>query len=291
VLALVSALGLALTAPAGAVGSATTTAYPIPTVVAVRAATHPGYDRYVLQFDRATPPAASVAWVSQVIGDFSGLPVPVPGRAFLRLVVQGQGFNPYTGRATFPHDLAFALPALVATRGAGDFEGVLTLGIGVAKKTWVRLTRLSNPGRIVVDVGNSVPWTWRGIAFLDKKRFAVGTEPYERYVIRPVRTDMPVTSSLDRLFAGPTAAERNANLVFVASEATGFKVLSVSGQIARIQLTGGCNSGGSTYTIAGEIAKTLKPLSTVTWIKIYDPAGRTEQPTGNRDSIPECLEP
>ncbi len=30
---------------------------------------------------------------------------------------------------------------------------------------------------------------------------------------------------------------------------------------------------------------------TVDFVKIYDPAGRTENPTGQVDSIPECLEP
>jgi len=29
----------------------------------------------------------------------------------------------------------------------------------------------------------------------------------------------------------------------------------------------------------------------VDWVKIYDPAGTTENPTGHVDSIPECLEP
>jgi hypothetical protein len=61
--------------------------------------------------------------------------------------------------------------------------------------------------------------------------------------------------------------------------------------VARVQLTGGCSSGGSTVTIAGEIMPTLRQLGTVDWVKIYDPAGHTEHPLGHQDSIPACLEP
>jgi len=45
------------------------------------------------------------------------------------------------------------------------------------------------------------------------------------------------------------------------------------------------------FTIANEIMPTLKQFSSVRWVKIYDPAGHTERPTGHTDSIPTCLEP
>ncbi len=35
----------------------------------------------------------------------------------------------------------------------------------------------------------------------------------------------------------------------------------------------------------------LRQFSTVDHVKIYDPSWRTENPTGQTDSIPECLEP
>ncbi len=58
-----------------------------------------------------------------------------------------------------------------------------------------------------------------------------------------------------------------------------------------MRLVGGCSSGGSTVTVAESIASTLKAFPTVDWVKIYSPGGTTERPTGNSDSIPECLEP
>jgi hypothetical protein len=44
-------------------------------------------------------------------------------------------------------------------------------------------------------------------------------------------------------------------------------------------------------TIADEITPTLRQLAAVRWVKIYDPAGHTERPTGHSDSVPICLEP
>jgi Fe-S cluster biogenesis protein NfuA len=77
----------------------------------------------------------------------------------------------------------------------------------------------------------------------------------------------------------------------VTSGASGFTALSIEAGVARVRLVGGCASGGSTLTIADEISRTLKQFPTVTAVKIFDPQGNTEQPTGPGDSIPLCLEP
>ena len=44
-------------------------------------------------------------------------------------------------------------------------------------------------------------------------------------------------------------------------------------------------------TVADEIMATLRQFDTVDVVKIFDPFGRTERPTGRTDSIPGCLEP
>jgi hypothetical protein len=56
-------------------------------------------------------------------------------------------------------------------------------------------------------------------------------------------------------------------------------------------MTGGCGSGGSTFTVAQEIIPTLTQFPTVQYVKILDPDGNTEEPDGPSNSIPECLEP
>ena len=93
------------------------------------------------------------------------------------------------------------------------------------------------------------------------------------------------------LFAGPTEAEYKRGLRFVASGADGFTNLSIRSGVARVRLTGGCRSGGSTFTVANEIRPTLKQFASIRYVKVLDPLGRTERPTGSSDSIPECLEP
>lgn len=35
----------------------------------------------------------------------------------------------------------------------GDFEGVLSVGIGMRKQTWVKASTLTAPTRLVIDVG------------------------------------------------------------------------------------------------------------------------------------------
>jgi len=76
-----------------------------------------------------------------------------------------------------------------------------------------------------------------------------------------------------------------------SSGATGFKNLTISGGVARVQLTGRVSSGGSAFTIASEIMPALKQFPGVRWVKIYDQSGRTERPSGHSDSIPFSLEP
>ncbi len=42
-------------------------------------------------------------------------------------------------------------------RPAGDFEGVVTFGLGLRERAGFRVFNLSNPTRIVVDVGHGPP--------------------------------------------------------------------------------------------------------------------------------------
>lgn len=129
------------------------------------------------------------------------------------------------------------------------------------------------------------------VYFVDTENFATGTEPYVRPVPRQVSAETPATGALQALFAGPSASERATNLAVERSEATGFTNLSIDGGIARVHLVGGCNSRGSTMTIANLIVPTLKQFSTVDHVKIYDPDGDTGTPDGPTDSIPACLNP
>lgn len=58
----------------------------IPMLVAIRTGRHDGYDRVVVQFNNALP-NWRVGYIAQLTDDARGAPVPMAGRAFLRLVV------------------------------------------------------------------------------------------------------------------------------------------------------------------------------------------------------------
>ncbi len=227
----------------------------------------------------------------QLIGDASGLPVPIAGRAILQVGFQQANAHDETGAATAPDRVAFGLHNIMTAVQSGDFEAVTTYGIGLAQREPFTVSTLTDPDRVVIDVGATFPTVQRQVYFFDEDAFVAGQEPYYVPVSRPVLPMTPATGVLDRLFAGPLPSEEAQGLRLLASEATGFTALSISNRVARVQLTGGCSSQGSTASIAGEILPTLRQFTTVDLVKIFDPAGTTEQPTGLSDSIPECLEP
>ncbi|MCZ7525292.1 MAG: GerMN domain-containing protein [Acidimicrobiia bacterium] len=129
------------------------------------------------------------------------------------------------------------------------------------------------------------------VFFVDQDAFNEGVPPYVAPVERRVDPADPVRGVLDALFEGPTAEERAAGLTLVTSEATGVSEVRVEDGTAHVVLAGGCSSGGSTLTVAAEIVPTLLQFTDVRAVKIYDPAGTTEEPDAPGDSIPECLEP
>ncbi len=265
--------------------------YSTPTLVGIRAAHHPTYDRIVFDFRGGLPASVHVDYVPQLIQDASGAPVPIAGRAILQVSMSRAQAHDDTGRVTGPDRVAFPLPNIITAVKSGDFEAVTTYGIGLAQRQSFHVFTLTGPDRVVIDVGAAFPTVQRQVYFLDAAAFQTGREPFYVPVLRPVLPMTPATGVMDRMFAGPTAAEQSRGLRFLSSEATGFRKLRIGHGVARVQLTGGCDSRGSTATIAGEIFPTLRQFSTVDRVKIFDPSGQTETPGGPSDSIPFCLEP
>ena len=150
----------------------------------------------------------------------------------------------------------------------------------------------SEPSSTTAPATTTAPSTLRPVHvyFLDSEHARIGTEPLFVPVRRDVHPPALAAGALDALFAGPTAAEKDEGLRLVLSGATGYRHLHIEGGIARVSLEGGCSSGGSTMTIAGELMPTLRQFATVDYVKIYAPDGTTERPSGPSDSIPTCLE-
>jgi hypothetical protein len=283
-LALTGGLLVPLAVPTSA---ATTT----PRLVAVRAAHHPGVDRVVFEFTGGLPRSRSASYVSQLIGDASGLPVRIAGRSVLQVRFSYANGHDDLGRATAPSRVTYALPNVMTVVQSGDFEAVLTYGIGLTARQPYRVFTLTSPPRVVVDIGAAFPTVARRVWLFNQARYLANTEPFFTPVWRRVLPGLPATTLLHRMYAGPTSAEQRTGLRLLLSGSTGFSAVSVSDGVGRVRLAGGCRSGGSTVSIAGQIMPTLIQLPTVDHVKIFDPQGRTETPFGHTSSIPECLEP
>jgi len=285
---LLLALAAALVVPLMASGPAPA-APPVPTLVGIRAAEHEGFDRVVFEFDGRLP-RVRAGYVDELIGDASGLPVRIAGRAVLRLRFSPADAHDADG-PTVTGRRAFALPNVMTAVRAGDFEAVTTYGLGLARRSRFEVSTLRSPARVVVDVRAAFPTEQRKVWFFHEERFVENRAPFFVPRLRPVRVHAPATGVMDRLFAGVLPRERANGLRLLRSRATTFGDLSIESGIARVRLVGGCASGGSTVTIAGSIMPSLRQFASVDWVKVYDPAGHTASPTGSSDSIPACLNP
>ena len=291
---LLGALAPALVATSGSPAASDTrpAAPPTPVLVAVRAAHRGDVDRVVFEFRGGLPADRQVEYVDRLFADGSGRRVHVAGQALLLVRFERAQAHTDAGAATAaPRRVAFPLPNVLTAVRAGDFEAVTTYGIGLAKRTRVRVTTLQAPPRVVVEVGAGFPTVQRRVWFFHRDRFVDNREPFFVPVRRLVRPGAPATGVMDRLFAGPLPGERARGLRLLRSGATGYDDLSVSGGVADLRLTGRCRSGGSTVTVAGEVLPTLKQFATVDRVVLRDASGSTLDPDGPGDSTPECLEP
>ncbi len=257
----------------------------------IRAASHVGFDRVVFEFDGPLPTGRNISYVPEIIADGSGLPVLVIGKALLSVSFSPATNHDDNGTIFTDARITMGLPNVIQVVRSGDFEGVVSFGIGLAKREPFHVFTLLNPSRVVIDIAVRYATVPTQIYFVDSHNFEIGQSPYVHAVVRPVIAPNVAARSLDWLFAGPTPAELAGGLTFVTSDATGYSSVSISNQVARLRLTGGADSHGSTLTIANEIMPLLKQFPTVRWVKIYDPTGHTQTPTGQSDSIPVGLEP
>jgi hypothetical protein len=122
----------------------------------VRAGQHSGYDRVVFQFSGAVP-AAQVGYVPAVQHDPRGTPVPLAGQAFLHVVFHSAtGWCLQPAHTTYPGPAIRTpyYPALLVVSAAGDFEGYLSFGLGVAGHAAYHVSRLTSPDRVVIDISH-----------------------------------------------------------------------------------------------------------------------------------------
>lgn len=116
----------------------------------IRAATHEGFTRVVLEFSgEGTPGVWSAAWTDEAVEQGRGLPIQVEGEAVLDLVIDGTPMtateNPYpSGTHTRAGDLDVV--------SDGTFEDNTHVVIGAPAARQFQIGFLSDPVRMVIDV-------------------------------------------------------------------------------------------------------------------------------------------
>ncbi|HET9720351.1 MAG TPA: hypothetical protein VFP55_09765 [Solirubrobacteraceae bacterium] len=113
-------------------------------LVAVRASHRAGYDRVVFDFAGGLPTRRNVRYVGHLIADPLGRRIRIAGRAILEASFFPATAQSATGHSTAPARVAFALPSLMSAVRAGDFEAVLSYGLGLARRTSFHVFTPSN---------------------------------------------------------------------------------------------------------------------------------------------------
>jgi len=131
--------------------------YPVPPVtllVGIRSAAHPegGYDRIV--FDFAGPlPGYAIHYVDEVRADPSDQPVTMPGRRYLLIVFTLAQAHTEAGQSSVaPMSMTLDYPMLRGYSIVGDFEGHVSVALGLDDVVGFRAGELGSPNRIYVDV-------------------------------------------------------------------------------------------------------------------------------------------
>lgn len=123
-------------------------------VDAMRIGSHAGYDRVTLEFKNGKP--AGVEIRPQAGTTFhqapSGRPDTLAGTNGLLVIVRGaDAHTAYAGS----RDIKTRFSGLAEVRVIEDFEGQVSLGLGVSGKACYRASFFANPARLVVDIENS----------------------------------------------------------------------------------------------------------------------------------------
>jgi hypothetical protein len=114
---------------------------------------HATFDRFVIRARSATP-RYDVRYVNRIIADGSGRPVSLLGTKRIRVLIRDARGHTQGGTNLLPSVITPLCSNLRQVKLAGDFEGVVTFGLGLRRKTGFRVFRLTGPTRVVIDVAH-----------------------------------------------------------------------------------------------------------------------------------------
>jgi hypothetical protein len=125
---------------------------PVPVITAIRTGTHPecGYDRIVFNI-RGPVPGYDIRYVPKGAAAAAGPVRAFPGRWCLLITIHPAQGHSRSGASTIARLSAdTGYPELRGYAVNGDFDGVLSVAVGLAKPAAFRVGRLA--GRLYVDV-------------------------------------------------------------------------------------------------------------------------------------------
>ncbi|RSN17166.1 hypothetical protein DMC63_21130 [Streptomyces sp. WAC 05977] len=146
---------LMLTGAVAAVVPASAAAPQIPAMTGIRTGQNPGFDRVVLDLTAGPAPAVRYDLVDELIADGSGEIVWLTGEFFVAVTASPAAAHDDAGSPTYPGPQKFRtrnLRNVMAVAVTGDFEGTLSIGLGVRSRTSVSVFTLTSPNRVVIDV-------------------------------------------------------------------------------------------------------------------------------------------
>jgi hypothetical protein len=117
----------------------------------IRAASHTGYDRITFQFANGFPGDITVKLQSNATftQGASGQQFTLPGSKGLLVTFHiADAHTNYHGSTDFPN----VGPGLREARQAEDFEGYVQWGLGISGTGCYRVTTLTSPDRLVIDI-------------------------------------------------------------------------------------------------------------------------------------------
>jgi hypothetical protein len=177
------------------------------TVSALRVAHHNGYDRLVVEFAGSSIPEYQLTRQasSTFVEDASGMPRTLEGSAGIRAVMHGTDIS-----SGVPSDLKPRLPEIREVRQVGNFERVVSYGIGLKDQACFRAFTLNAPTRLVIDVE-----TPADPAAVNPAGNAAATNPPAAATIEPTSTAAGATPSNLAVTGHPAAAGQPASMPIV----------------------------------------------------------------------------
>jgi hypothetical protein len=127
----------------------------IAVLTGIRTAAHPTFDRIVLDLPGPHPQVSS-RFIDELTRDGSGEVEWLAGAAFAGVQVTPAQAHDDAGHPSYPGPQKYRtrnLANVVAVAITGDYEGVLSVGVGMRKQTWIKVFTLHSPTRVVMDVG------------------------------------------------------------------------------------------------------------------------------------------